>query len=413
LKAAVDWYERNYGVNIFNHSLEGGGAIYTQFLDWMAVQRDVLNVIAAGNMNPAPIDNPAAAYNGLVVGATERSFQKRASYSDHVHPTLMRPHLVAPGGDPKGIPNYDGIDNAPNGNASHLEDNGTSFAAPHVTGVVAMLAEKGLTMGTGNPRNRLAQRSIIMNSARKRHINAPKSDHAVIMNSAGAANPADGDYLMGKTIRMGGSATAPATVHWTPEAWSSPDGLTLTVTKPLDDELGTGALDAERALIQFEGGEHKEKQFNLAGVPKIGWNRTFLNADFGLDIYEFNFAIPKGGFITTTLNWDRPIKTPDGDDDVESSDTYGYGGLPDFDLFIYKGDNILARSISTGDTNEHLHFPIPETCGPLECSIRVDLLGTGTTNFDYGLAWWTVPEPTSAVLAVIAMLLYVAAGRRK
>ena len=395
LRGSVDWYERNYDVHIFNHSWEDGPTVDTRFLDWAAVKRDTLQVIAAGNMNPAPIDTPAEAYNGLVVGAVDRTFQRRASYSDYTHATLMRPHLVAPGGDTPGAAGYDGIEN----DAPGIEMSGTSFATPHVTGVAAMLAEKGLTMGTGNPRNRLAQRAIIMNSTRKRFANAPDANNLTVRDlAATVTSPNDGDYLNGGKIRMGNSAAAPAVADWTPEEWNSPDGKALTVTEPLDDELGTGMLDAERALIQHAGGEHKEKHFNPAGIPAIGWNRTFLNPDFGMDIYEFNFAIPADSFITATLTWDRPVSEGDNDNIVESGDTYTYGALPDFDLFIYKNETLWAKSIDAADTIEHLHFPVPEDGAAFEWELRVDLLGAGDTNIDYGIAWWTVPEPSTLVL---------------
>ncbi|OEU76807.1 MAG: hypothetical protein BA864_07250 [Desulfuromonadales bacterium C00003093] len=401
VRAAADWLEQGYDVHLFNHSWENGDTRDTRFLDWFTVQRDTLHIIAAGNSS-GTLNDPATAFNALTVGATDDNFVNRADYSDYQAGGRAKPDLVAPGTK---------ISNGA------IEENGTSFAAPHVTGVAAMLAEKGLTMGTGNDKNRLAQRAIIMNSTRKRHIVKPDIDHADVRDNATTAiETEDGDYLTGKKIRQGSTATAPKTDQWTPSQWTSPDGKKLTVTQPLDDETGTGTLDAQRALIQFNGGEQKEKHFNPAGVGPIGWNRSFLNPDFGMDIYEFNFGIETGTFITATLVWDRPVNETDAGTagskpgQVDAGDTYAYGALPDFNLFVFKNEMLWAESIGTLDTVEHLHFPVPEFGKPFEYSLRVDLLGSGFNNINYGLAWWTtpIPEPETFflfALGIIGLLL--------
>jgi hypothetical protein len=222
---------------------------------------------------------------------------------------------------------------------------------------------------------------------------------------------------------MGSTSTAPKTDQWTPSQWSSPDGRKLTVNLPLDDEQGTGVLDAERALIQFDGGEQDKKLWNPGGIDPIGWNLSSLSQDFGMDEYEFNFAIQKGTFITATLVWDREvIEIDNGTRCVGSSlpatcgvvntwDTYQAGDLPDFDLYIYKGDTLFAESISRVDSLEHLHFPVPEYGNPFEYSLRVDLHGTGDDFINYALAWWTVPEPETLMLIMLG-LVGLAATRR-
>ena len=91
------------------------------------------------------------------------------------------------------------------------------------------------------------------------------------------------------------------TDEWTPKNWSTTAAGKLTVNKPLDDEMGTGMLDAQRALIQLAGGEQEEKGENSAGVKPIGYNLESLTADAAPDIYELNFPILAGTFITATL----------------------------------------------------------------------------------------------------------------
>jgi hypothetical protein len=172
------------------------------------------------------------------------------------------------------------------------------------------------------------------------------------------------------------------------------------VYRPLDDEKGTGILDVQRVLVQHTGGEQEEKVQNPAGIGPIGWNREPLSASFGVDEYEFNFAIRKGSFITATLTWDRRITESDADNSVENTDTYaedtsGAGVVPDFQLYIYYQGALVAESVSVGENVEHLHYPVPQDGNAFDYAIRVDLVGSDTTFHDYALAWWapsiTVP----------------------
>ena len=93
---------------------------------------------SAGNRGDGSqtLTTPADAEGVIVVGATDRAGSAVQSYSSR-GPTgggLTRPHLCAPGGSPE-----DGITSClvqgGFGNVTH----GTSFAAPHVTGLAALL----------------------------------------------------------------------------------------------------------------------------------------------------------------------------------------------------------------------------------------------------------------------------------
>jgi subtilisin family serine protease len=440
--AGVDWMNRSDGVNIFNHSTGNVELDWAKFLDWHATSayptgvgtqtkdRDALHIVAAGNNDNDGftfVKDIALNFNGLTVGAVDETFKRVAKYSNRF-PTpddRAKPDLVAPGGSSP-VTVKDGIDNDADNSPKHIELAGTSFATPHVTGVAAMLAEKGLTMGTGDSRNRLAQRAIIMNSTRKRFINVPDKHDTDIRDETDFANGSnDGNYLDGAVIRANSSSVAATalplkagrTDEWTPKEWSTNAAGRLTVTKPLDDEMGTGMLDAKRALIQLAGGEQEEKGENPAGVGPIGYNKESLSPDGAPDIYEFNFPIVAGSFITATLAWERPViehnVTPELINGiVNPSDTYTYGALPNFDLFIYKGTEIWAESIGTLDTVEHLHFPVPSDGNAFDYSLRVDLLGAGTVPLNYALAWWTVPEPGCVTMTLFS-LAYVALRRRR
>lgn len=447
--AAVDTWKNHPSIALFNNSWgpgyemdDNGDNQLARFVDYYARTKDVLFVGVAGNNaehTNQRINEPWDAFNGITVGTTDANFKARKAWSQYLlssddgsEPDWRgKPDILAPGdeiGDGKSF--------------SGGESSGTSFAAPHVTGVAALLAagtEKlpdGLPLGNVGECNHLAQKAIILNSARKRHINGPEANHPHAEDYQGGyfwdhdsdaatpnlevprtdQQPSDSDYLTaGGKLRAGGTPGDPKTAEWTPSKWSS-DGTKLTVLRPLDDEQGTGVLDAERSLIQYDGGEQEEKAQNPGGIRPIGWNREPLSADFGTDIYEFNFPISQGTFITASLVWDRVIEEFDGDNIVEDTDTYvdstdGLGFLPDFDLFFYYEDTLLASSIGIGNSLfgqnvEHLHYPVPYYGDPFDYSIRVDLSGSGNDHYDYALAWWTTPVPEPGTYLLVATGLF-------
>jgi serine protease AprX len=109
-------------------------------------------VKSAGNDGPGggTLTTPADAEGVVVVGATDRAGKTVQSYSSR-GPTqagVERPHLVAPGGsvNPDGTLDK-GIVTALSSGGVGDAGAGTSFAAPHVTGLVALMLERepGLT----------------------------------------------------------------------------------------------------------------------------------------------------------------------------------------------------------------------------------------------------------------------------
>jgi hypothetical protein len=439
LMAVLDFYFEkanlsgtNKNAEVFNLSLpfspdaqDNGANQTSKFVDWFVRTRDVMVIKSAGNTG-GQINNPGDAFNVITVGGTDEVgnvYSTVANYSAYLLSSDTggnnagdedwrgKPDIVAPGTN---------IDNRAHQNT------GTSFATPHVAGMAALLAEKGLS-GTADNRDHLAQKAIILNSARKRFINVPENaERDAFDNRGGQAS--DGNYLTGAGALVAGSdnIAAAKSALWSPTKWSTDaQGKRLTVLRPLDDEQGTGLADAERALIQFDAGEHEENQ--AGGVPLIGWNREFLAADTAPDRYALNQTIYKGSFITATLTWDRHIDEQEaggaaGDNNVESTDQYvdggPYGFLPDFDLFIYFKDELVAESISIGNSLfgnnvEHLHYPVFQDGLPLDYSIRVDLRGSGLDLTSYALAWWTVPEPTAAFAMAGAALGALLRRRRR
>lgn len=139
-----DWYEQvewliNQNVNVINMSAgtNSGGTYGTRdkWVDHIAINHSVHFVKSAGN-NQGAITNPGMAYNAITVGGiddnntlnqSDDSIYSSSSYVEAAGYT-NKPDLCAP------AQNIDTADS--------FGHSGTSFAAPHVTAVVAQLCQE-------------------------------------------------------------------------------------------------------------------------------------------------------------------------------------------------------------------------------------------------------------------------------
>jgi hypothetical protein len=381
---------------------------------------DTLMVIAAGNSGSL-LGAPADSYNGLAVGALDVLNPAATGLADPGRVPVSRVasysawqplangrcgvSIVAPGtalwsdlalnvAESWGFPAAS-ADSIVAGTAD-----GTSFAAPHVTGVAALL------YGVAAPVTNDYGGGLIFvtqpNSAKGTLLD---SDHklikAVLLNSADKIAGCDSN---GVTQAL-----------WQPgEISVGVDGITNSI-HPLNYAVGSGQVNAPESV------------YSLQEVSNRFWDVSVLTADNPTNLYVYGQdkfitfePYAKGLRLTATLVWDRRV-----DYIVDTNtNTETIGSLLDTNL-LSNLDLILQeetapgvwadiyRSISTEDNVEQIYMDYLSATNHYRLDVIANYLVDPVGGEQYALAvsYLPIPEPSTAALAGLCALAALARRR--
>ena len=353
-----------------------GNALLTQCLDWSARAYDVLHLVA-GNQGKGGIPIPTDNFNGVNVAFTKRvdgvfskvDFANIGDIAESIVSRLTGREINVGGRRAIGIvaPGHDVAVLNLDGSVSRVS--GTSLATPHVTASVALIQEFGdRQLSTKQPRWSIDSR---------RH----EVSKVVLLNSADKLK----DKGQGLQLGMTKTITDKSNRTWLDSDAYKDDKI------PLDLQMGTGQLNAYRAVQQFSGGQWKPSE----AVAPIGWDYNKVQTNSSAD-YVLDKPLQQGSFASITIAWDRLVDLNDTNKNgqYDIGETFRDRGLNNLDLYLIPADSNDARakicaSISEVDSVEHIFCPVPKT-GRYKIRVQYRQQVNEATQ-PYAIAWWTVP----------------------
>ena len=407
-----------------NSGDSAGNSRYTIAIDALALEDNVVTVVAAGNSGPMAntVGGPATGYNVIAAAAltgdqTVPVYSQVADFSsrgpsDFFNPVSgtmipgVRPtvDITAPGDDLT-LAFYGGLTGgrlsgtAVTGTAFYMPNmDGTSFSAPIVAGGAALMVDAGTLFVDG-----------------------------------GAASS---EMLDARVIKAAMLTAARAPTGW--NNGQSTVGGVVTTTQALDYASGAGILDLDTAYrvylgdpaaVTIDGITYIEAGINTtlgvlgsaggSGLKHRGWDLgSVLNSGTwgagGTNVYSFGTPLTAGDTLTAALTWfaDRTL----GSSLTSAVDV----ALSNLVLEVWRsdglsGDALVAQSNATYSTTEFLRFAVPETG---TYSMRVvgldqiyNVAPTPDTSTAYALAWQAVPVPEPAPLVLAGIALVAVATR--
>lgn len=372
-------------------------------IDGLARQNPtVAFVAAAGNGGAGTVFSPGAVFNGITVGSLGGTdFRSPSTFSSRGAADFFNPvtgvtqpavraavDIAAPGenlvlaaylGPTGGIgastePAIQNLtqDPAPT-NLYFLNQDGTSFAAPAVSGAIALIRQVAATHPSLN------------------FIGTPTAEDSRVI----------------KSVLMAG---ADRPTSWNNGQYTDLQGIVRT-TQGLDLGTGAGAMNLDTTVgIYFFGGTRDIAGSGGGTIASKGWDFGNVAAG-GANEYVFDNPFSDPVELTLALNWFSG---------TSFNNTTGLGEslhLSNLNLQLWSVVNgsfasLVASSETTYNNAEFLRLVVPAG----SYGVRVTFDGTvyetaPVLGEDYALAWEAIPEPSALMLFATGLVLVVLARR--
>jgi hypothetical protein len=396
----------------FGYTDPDGSHALTIVLDGLARQNSsVALVFSAGNSGPAPnsVTGAGTGYNAITVGSvggadflTPSTHFTSVGPSDFYNPetdetfTGVRStvHIAAPGenqllafydgltgGGPLMEGEFPALSDTPDPESFALGFNGTSYAAPVVSGGIALLKDL----------------------ARGNNFAAEAFDSRVM-----------------RSVLMAG---ATATHGWN-NGQTLVDGVIRT-TQSLDHTTGAGLLNLTDSLFIYALGTRDIESPEEDEVSFLGWDLGTVQLEGHQDYFfsesfdQFDERIE----LTISLNW-FVNRSFDSEDDIFSEGSFADLNLEIWSVVDGEFAELVAISNSLYNNSEFLRIDL--AVGQ-EYGFRVsfddvvydlnddpsDDLSARLSSETYSVAWSVVPEPSTWALTVMALVISLGLHRRK